>query len=90
MIPSAETIRAAFAPRYDVDRTLGHGAMAVVFLARDGATGAEVAVKVVRPELAAVLGPERFHRRSRSSSGSGIRASCVCSIREMPAGSSFW
>ena len=62
MIPSAETIRAAFAPRYDVDRTLGHGAMAVVFLAKDGATGAEVAVKVVRPELAAVLGPERFHR----------------------------
>jgi eukaryotic-like serine/threonine-protein kinase len=57
-----ETIRAALAPHYRVDHELGRGAMALVFLAEDLAAGGLVAVKVVRPEVAAVLGPARFHR----------------------------
>jgi serine/threonine-protein kinase len=45
-----------------VERELGRGAMAAVYLAEDLETGTQVAVKVVRSELTAVLGPERFHR----------------------------
>ena len=57
-----ESIRAALAPQYRVDHELGRGAMASVFLAEDLVAGGLVAVKVVRPEVAAVLGPARFHR----------------------------
>ena len=43
-----------------VERELGHGGMATVYLARDLKHDREVAVKVLRPELTAVLGRERF------------------------------
>jgi serine/threonine protein kinase/tetratricopeptide (TPR) repeat protein len=43
-----------------LERELGHGGMATVYLARDLKHDREVAVKVLRPELAAVLGRERF------------------------------
>ena len=43
-----------------LERELGHGAMATVYLARDLKHDREVAVKVLRPDLAAVLGRERF------------------------------
>ncbi len=62
MTSLVETLRAALAPRYLVARELGHGAMGAVFLAEDLEAGGQVAVKVVRPELTAVLGPARFHR----------------------------
>ncbi len=47
---------------YEVVRRLGQGATATVYLARDGKHHREVAVKVLRPELAAALGPDRFLR----------------------------
>ncbi|MGH7612705.1 MAG: protein kinase domain-containing protein, partial [Gemmatimonadales bacterium] len=57
-----ERLRAALAGRYAVERELGHGGMAVVFLARDLKQRRPVAIKVFRPELAAVLGADRFLR----------------------------
>ncbi len=52
----------SLAARYRGARELGRGGMAVVFLARDIKHGRDVAVKVVRPELAAALGRARFLR----------------------------
>jgi serine/threonine-protein kinase len=46
--------------RYVLERELGRGGMATVYLARDVKHDREVALKVLRPELAAVLGAERF------------------------------
>ena len=50
------------ASRYQLRSELGRGAMALVYLAEDRQTGREVAVKVLRPELAASIGASRFHR----------------------------
>lgn len=58
-------LRAALAGRYDVERELGAGGMATVYLARDLKYDRRVAVKVLRPELAAALGPDRFPREIR-------------------------
>jgi eukaryotic-like serine/threonine-protein kinase len=56
------TLAAALADRYRIDRELGAGGMATVYLALDLKHQRRVAVKVLRPELAAALGPERFLR----------------------------
>src|SRR5215470_17685984 len=50
----------AIGDRYTVERPLGRGGMATVYLARDLKHDREVALKVLRPELAAVLGAGRF------------------------------
>ncbi len=50
------------AGRYRLDRPLGQGGMATVYLATDQKHGREVAIKVLRPELAEALGRERFLR----------------------------
>ena len=50
----------ALAGRYKIERRLGEGGMATVYLAEDLKHKRKVAVKVLRPELAAVLGAERF------------------------------
>jgi len=65
MTTSLERVQSALAPRYVVRRELGAGGMAVVYLAEDPRHGRQVAVKVLRPELAAALGPERFLREIR-------------------------
>src|SRR3954469_16022104 len=53
-------LAAALADRYRVERELGRGGMATVYLAHDLRHDRPVALKVLRPELAASLGPERF------------------------------
>ncbi len=53
-------LTAALADRYRIERELGTGGMATVFLARDLKHDRDVALKVLKPELAAVLGAERF------------------------------
>jgi len=55
-----ERLRAALADRYRIERELGAGGMATVYLAADLKHDRRVAVKVLRPELAAVIGAERF------------------------------
>src|SRR5216110_3641878 len=55
-------LQAALADRYALERELGRGGMATVYLARDLRHGRLVAIKVLRPEIAAALGPERFLR----------------------------
>ncbi|MDH5196752.1 MAG: serine/threonine protein kinase, partial [Gemmatimonadota bacterium] len=57
---SLERLRASLADRYSIERELGAGGMATVYLAADLKHGRKVAVKVLKPELAAVLGAERF------------------------------
>jgi tetratricopeptide (TPR) repeat protein len=55
-------LRHAVEDRYSIEQKLGEGGMATVFLARDHRYDREVAVKVLRPELAHAIGPERFQR----------------------------
>jgi eukaryotic-like serine/threonine-protein kinase len=55
-----ERLEAALAEQYAIERQLGAGGMATVYLARDLKHDRHVAMKVLRPELAAVLGIERF------------------------------
>ena len=58
-LPSLTT---ALSDRYRIERKLGAGGMATVYLAEDLKHHRRVAVKVLRPDLAAALGPERFLR----------------------------
>ena len=53
-------LAAALADRYRIDREIGAGGMATVYLAQDLKHDRRVAMKVLRPELAAVIGAERF------------------------------
>src|ERR1051326_1168171 len=57
-----EQLAAALGDRYRVDRELGQGGMAVVFLAEDLKHHRRVAIKLLKPELSAVIGSERFPR----------------------------
>jgi serine/threonine-protein kinase len=53
-------LNAALEGRYEIEREIGEGGMAIVYLARDVKHNRNVAVKVLRPELAAVVGADRF------------------------------
>jgi len=56
------SFQTALTGRYTIERELGRGGMATVYLAQDLKHGRRVAIKVLRPDLAAALGPERFLR----------------------------
>ncbi|CAN5857518.1 serine/threonine-protein kinase [soil metagenome] len=56
------TLRQALLDRYEIDRELGRGGMATVYLAQDLRHDRPVALKVLHPELARLLGTERFLR----------------------------
>ena len=62
MTDQAPRLTAALAARYRIERELGAGGMATVYLAEDLKHHRPVAIKVLRPELASAIGPERFLR----------------------------
>ncbi len=69
MSDSLDRLTVALADRYTVVRELGRGGMATVYLAEDVKHGRNVAIKVLKSELAAALGPERFVREIEISAG---------------------
>jgi serine/threonine protein kinase/Flp pilus assembly protein TadD len=62
-----EKLKQALEGRYSINRELGKGGMATVYLAEDVRHGREVAVKVLHPDLASALGADRFLREIRTA-----------------------
>ncbi len=69
MTEPLDRLKAALGDRYALERELGAGGMAMVYLARDLKHHRNVAVKVLRPDLAASLGVERFNREITIAAG---------------------
>jgi serine/threonine protein kinase len=66
MPTTLEQLSTTLADRYRVEREVGQGGMATVYLASDLKHGRKVAIKLLRPDLAAVIGAERFVREIRT------------------------
>jgi eukaryotic-like serine/threonine-protein kinase len=64
-----DRLQAALAERYGIERELGHGGMANVYLAKDLKHPRSVALKVLKPELASSLGTDRFLREIEIAAG---------------------
>jgi serine/threonine-protein kinase len=64
-----EQVQAALDGAYSIEREIGRGGMATVFLAHDEKHRRSVAIKVLRPEFAATVGPERFRREIALAAG---------------------
>jgi formylglycine-generating enzyme required for sulfatase activity/tRNA A-37 threonylcarbamoyl transferase component Bud32 len=64
-----ERLTAALADRYRIERELGQGGMATVYLAQDLKHHRRVALKVLRPELSAAIGADRFLREIELTAG---------------------
>jgi serine/threonine-protein kinase len=64
-LSNLDDLRSALSDRYEIERELGRGGMATVYLARDVRHDRAVALKVLHPELAIALGAERFQREIR-------------------------
>ena len=60
LVPLADRLAKALEGRYAIEREVGHGGMATVYLARDLKHDRRVAIKVLREEIAAAVGAERF------------------------------
>jgi serine/threonine protein kinase/Tfp pilus assembly protein PilF len=65
----SQRLQDALADRYRIERELGRGGMATVYLAEDLRHHRRVAIKVLDPEIAAVIGPERFVREIETVAG---------------------
>ena len=87
MTDTHDRLTAALAGRYRIERELGQGGMATVYLAEDLKHHRRVAIKVLRPELAATLGPDRFAREIEVAARS-TPTSSACSTPATPTASS--
>jgi tRNA A-37 threonylcarbamoyl transferase component Bud32/tetratricopeptide (TPR) repeat protein len=67
MLDLLERLKSALAGRYAVDREIGRGGMATVYLAEDMKHDRQVAIKVLLPELSASVGAERFLQEIRTA-----------------------
>jgi serine/threonine protein kinase len=67
MSEASDLLSAALSGRYTLQRELGRGGMATVYLAHDIKHDRAVALKILHAELAATLGPERFQREIRTT-----------------------
>src|SRR3954471_12108613 len=67
MTTTVDRLATALADRYRIERELGQGGMATVYLANDLRHHRKVAVKVLHPDLAAALGAERFLAEIRTT-----------------------
>ena len=66
MTEAASRLQGALADRYRIEREIGQGGMATVYLAEDLKHDRKVAIKVLRPELSAIIGAERFLREIKT------------------------
>lgn len=82
-------LSAALSGRYVVEREIGAGGMATVYLARDARHRRNVALKVLNPELGAVLGAERFLSEIQVTANLQHRTCSRCSTAARLTGSSF-
>jgi hypothetical protein len=73
-----------FADRYRIERELGQGGMATVFLAHDPKHGRKVAIKVLKPELAAALGAERFVQEITTTAA--LQQDCLGTLFKLSGG----
>jgi eukaryotic-like serine/threonine-protein kinase len=69
MADPLEHLQSAVGSTYRIERELGRGGMATVYLAQDLKHGRRVALKLLRPDLAVALGPERFQREIQLAAG---------------------
>ena len=67
--PALGTSLPSFGDRYRVEKEIGRGGMATVYLCFDTKIGRNVAVKLLHPDLAAAVGGERFHREIKITTG---------------------
>jgi len=65
MSDAVDSLRTTLSDRYAIERELGRGGMATVYLAKDLKHERQVAVKVLHPEIAEAIGPERFLREMK-------------------------
>jgi len=68
MSDASDRLRQALGDRYSIEREIGSGGMATVFLAADLKHPRKVAIKVLRPEVAAIVGADRFLQEIRVTS----------------------
>ena len=74
-------LNSALSTRYQIERELGRGGMATVYLARDVRHDRQVALKVLHPDLTAALGAERFLAEIRTTATSPARRT----VQSLPA-----
>jgi hypothetical protein len=77
----ARDLTTALADRYRIERELGQGGMATVYLAHDLRHDRDVAIKVVHPDLGAALGADRFLTEIRTTIAAAVQRG-ACQTRD--------